>query len=385
MPQYSSPPLDSFKTPGQLIDFLLIQRDWTKRVLAIILGMDESTINKIVAAKRPVDATLALALSEVFDIPAESFLDLQKSWDLTQAKLLSMPDPKRSSRARLFGNLPIGEMIKRGWIDATDVKNVPEVEAGLAKFFGAASSEEIEILPHAAKKTHVNSEATPIQLAWLYRVKEIANEMLVSQFSQFSVENCIARLSELRASVDGIQKVPRILQEAGIRYVIVEALPGSKIDGVCFWLKDTAPVIGMALRYDRIDNFWFVLRHELEHVIQGDGKTMMMLDTELEGSKAGVGADVPEEERIANRAGAEFCVPQHQLDQFIARKSPVFADRDIIGFAKTIKIHPGLVAGQLRFRTGQYKRFTHHLVKVRALFPTSPFIDGWGQIAPVGF
>ncbi len=28
----------------------------------------------------------------------------------------------------------------------------------------------------------------------------------------------------------------------------------------------------MSLRFDRIDNFWFVLRHELEHVIQGHGR-----------------------------------------------------------------------------------------------------------------
>jgi HTH-type transcriptional regulator/antitoxin HigA len=38
---------------------------------------------------------------------------------------------------------------------------------------------------------------------------------------------------------------------------------------MCLWLNDgTSPVIGMSLRFDRIDNFWFVLRHELEHVIQ---------------------------------------------------------------------------------------------------------------------
>ena len=374
-----------FKTPGQLIESLLAEREWTKRILSIILEIDESTINKIISAKRSVDAPLALELAEVFGVEAEVFLDLQKSWDLTQAKLLSMPNQGRKNRAQLFGKLPISEMIKRGWIEADDARNVPQVEAALAKFFGAASAAEIEILPHAAKKMQVNSDPTPMQLAWLYRVKEIASEMLVSKYSQEAVEQCIARLSAMRDSTELINKVPRILQEAGIRFVIVEALPGSKIDGVCFWLKDTAPVIGMSLRYDRIDNFWFVLRHELEHVRKGEGRGAMMMDTELEGAKAGVGPDVPEEERSANAAAAEFCVPQRSLDQFIARKSPVFSDRDIIGFSRTIKVHPGIVAGQLRYRTGQYSRFTSHIAKVRSLFTTSPFIDGWGAVAPVGF
>ena len=56
---------------------------------------------------------------------------------------------------------------------------------------------------------------------------------------------------------------------------------------------------------------------------------------------AGTGADIPEEERVANEAAAEFCVPQKQLKQFIQVKSPFFAERDIRGFAATYKIYPG--------------------------------------------
>ena len=43
----------------------------------------------------------------------------------------------------------------------------------------------------------------------------------------------------------------------------------------------------MTLRFDRIDNFWFVLRHELEHVIQKHGQSAVMLDVELEGDRCG--------------------------------------------------------------------------------------------------
>src|SRR5205814_240398 len=129
------------------------------------------------------------------------------------------------------------------------------------------SPEQIEVLPHAAKKTLVNGTVTPAQLAWLYRVREIADELLVARYSPEAVQQAIEKLSVLRSSPEDTRKVPRILQDAGIRYVVVESLPCSKIDGVCFWLNDSSPVIGMSLRFDRIDNFWFVLRHELEHVL----------------------------------------------------------------------------------------------------------------------
>lgn len=158
---------------------------------------------------------------------------------------------------------------------------------------------------------------------------------------------------------------------------------GYKIDGVAFWLDDKSPVIGMSIRFDRIDNFWFVLRHELEHVIQKHGQSAVMLDANLEGDRAGTGTDIPEEERVANAAAAEFCVPQAQLKKFVQVKSPIFAERDIRGFAATYKIHPGLVAGQLQHKTKRYDLFRNHLVKIRSVVVPNAMVDGWGDVAPI--
>lgn len=109
-----------------------------------------------------------------------------------------------------------------------------------------------------------------------------------------------------------------------------------------------------------------------------------MLDAELEGERAGTGPNIAEEERIANKAAANFCVPGNTMDSFIARKAPLFSERDIIGVARTLNIHPGLVAGQLQHRTGRYDRFRQHLVKIRSTISPSAMVDGWGDIAPVG-
>lgn len=371
-------------TPGQLLQDLLTACGWSQRILAIVLEVDESVISKILAGQRAVDAPTAIALSELFAVPAERFLELQKSYDLAQARIVTRADPGRMNRAHLFGKLPITEMMKRGWIDSNDIRDVAKVEASLRKFFHANSTNEIEILPHAAKKTNVSGDATPVQLAWLYRVKEISQEMLVARYSPDCAKEVIAKLKPLLSSVEAARKVPRILAEAGIRFVIVESLPGAKIDGVCFWTEGGSPVIGMSLRYDRIDNFWFVLRHELEHVKQGHGRETVMLDAELEGDRAGTGDLVALEERIANQAAADFCVPQKSLDGFVARKSPFFAERDVIGFARTMQIHPGLVAGQLQRKINRYDRFRNHLAKIRSAVAPSAMVDGWGDVAPVG-
>jgi len=374
---------EDYKTPGQLIDDLLAKRGWTKRILAIILEMDETAVSKIISGKRAVDADLSLILSELFDVPAKEFLELQQKYDLAKAQIVSRPDPQRSARAHLFGDLPITQMIKRGWIEADSIKDVPQVEKALTKFFNASSVEEIEILPYAAKKTQTFMPVTSSQLAWIYRVKQIASEMIVGQYTKTAVNGALSKLKNLMHATEETRKVPRILAECGIRYVIVEALPSSKIDGVCFWLDENSPVIAMSLRYDRIDNFWFVLRHELEHVLLGHGKNAIMLDVELVGEKAGSNTNIADEERVANEAAANFCVPQKRLNSFIARKAPFFRENDMLGLANVLCVHPGILAGQIQHKTERYNLFRKYQVKIRHLVIPSAMVDGWGNIAPV--
>ena len=252
------------------------------------------------------------------------------------------------------------------------------------RFFQVNRIEDIEFLPFAAKKTHVNTPLTAGQLAWLYRVKKIASEMLVARYSPAAIPAAIAKMKALLSAPEEARKVPRILAESGVRFLIVEALPSSKIDGVCFWLNEVSPVVALSMRYDRIDNFWFVLRHEIEHVQRRHGLSTVMFDAELEGERAGVGSSVDQEERVANEAAAEFCVPKKMMDAFIARKAPFFREPDILAFAKIIRAHPGLIAGQLRRRTGRYDRFVNHLVKVRSIVAPNAITDGWGDVAPLG-
>lgn len=371
-------------TPGQLIAELLDDRNWTQETLAVVLEKSVSWVNKIIAGKLGVTTETALALEDTFGVDADKFLELQRQYDLAIARLSVRPDKGRATRAALFGDLPVNEMVKRGWISPENPQNLREIEQTLVKFFGVNTPDEIEVLPHAAKKTMVNTEPTPAQLAWLYRVKSIAEEQLVAKYSPKALKAALSKLHKLTVAPEEARKAPRILAECGVRFVIVESLPSAKIDGVCFWLDDESPVVGLSMRHDRIDNFWFVLRHELEHVLQGHGRTEMILDTELEGARAGTDADIPEEERVANAAAQEFCVPRDKMDGFIARKAPFFSERDLLGFAKLLGVHPGLVAGQLQYRTGRYDRFRPHLVKIRDNVRTGAAVDGWGDPYPVG-
>jgi HTH-type transcriptional regulator / antitoxin HigA len=381
-----------FRTPGQLIENLLAERDWDQKFLAFWLKVSETVVSRMISGGRSVDAEMALRLSDVFGVPAERFMSLQQAYDLNKAKLINIPDPALAARAELFGKLPITDMIKRGWIKADSVKDVKTVERELKRFFGVQDLSEVELLPHAAKKTVVvgasNEQRTSdAQIAWLYQVKKMAEQLLMtSRYSEISARRAINELKPLMLTPESTRKVPRILADAGIRFVIVETIGPAKIDGAALWLDADSPVIAMTLRHDRIDNFWFTLRHEIEHIFRMHGRDdeqQITLDFELEGAKAGVGQNVPEEERIANTAAKNFGFTEDYLSKFIARKSPFFREADVLGFANTVKAHPGIVVGRLQHATERYDLLRKHLVNVRRNVVAEAMVDGWGEVAPV--
>jgi HTH-type transcriptional regulator/antitoxin HigA len=360
-------------SPADIIRHEMKKRGWSQADLAFVLGVTSSSINPILSGKRGVSPEMAKALAGALDISPERFAVAQAAWELRQAR---DPDPGVLARARIQSQYPLREMMRRGWIkeDAAGV----ELETQLCRFFNVDSLAEVPYLAHSAKRTEY-SHIPPAQLAWLFRVHHIAREMPTPLYVPSQLAATVERMRDLLGNPEDTRHIPRMLHEAGVRFAIVEGLPGSKIDGVCFWLNKGAPVIGMSLRFDRIDNFWFVLRHECAHVLHGHGQAAAIVDASLEE----LTLDLSEEERIANSEAAEFCVSQEKIRSFYQRKKPLFTEREVLAFSKIMKVHAGLVVGQLQRMAGRYDLLRKHLVSVRKYIAGSALVDGWGDVIPV--
>lgn len=364
--------------PGTRLRAMLEERGWTQRDLVFVLGCAPKTISQIINGRGGVSPAMSKALGAVFEVPPNFFAEAQMSFDLACA---DDPDPAMTARALVQKSYPIREMMKRGWID-DDPDNV---SAGLSSLFGESGMSAELNLPHAARKTDYAAEIPPAQLAWIFRVRQVAKAITVPRFSAQKLRSAIERMRDLLIEPEEARHAPKMLHDCGVRLVVVETLPGAKIDGVCLWLSDTAPVIGMSLRHDRLDNFWFVIRHEIEHVLRGDGKATAvgMVDAALDGEDAGDAADKPPHEIIADAAAADFCVPEPKRSSFLRRKAPFYYERDLIAFAKVNQIHPGLIVGQIQRATGRWGYLKKYQVPIRPHVLPNAIVDGFGQSVPL--
>ncbi len=362
--------------PGEFIREELDSRGWTQGDLAQIMDRPLRLINELVAGKKQVTPETARGLARAFgDGDPLYWMNLDAAYRLRQLE----PDEDVSvdRRAKLYSKFPVRELMKRKWIEPS--KNLDVVEHRVCRFFGIKDVDERPVFAHAAKAVQYD-ERTALQWAWLFRAKELAEGTHSSPYSERKLRESLSKLRTLLVAPEEIRQVSRILAEVGVRFVVVEFLPGAKIDGAAFWLNDT-PVIALSIRFDRLDNFWFVLRHEIEHVLNRDG--LVTVDVELTEQLQRKDALRPEEIK-ANTAAAEFLIPKSELDSFITRVRPLYSEQRILLFAKRIGVHPGLVVGQLQFRDEvPYTHFHKHLMKIREIVTQSSVTDGWGTVPPM--
>ncbi|HUT73484.1 MAG TPA: HigA family addiction module antitoxin [Armatimonadota bacterium] len=361
--------------PGEFIKEELEARDWSQVELAEIIGREPKVVSDLVRGKRAVTPEIAKALGDAFGTSAQFWMNLQSSYELWRAK---DADDAIARRARLYALAPIKEMVKRHWLEMSE--SVAVLEERVRRFFSIQTLDEPIHFPHAARRG--TKEITPSQEAWLFRARQLAHAAPASPFSARSFNNGLNELKGLLHSAQEVRHVPRVLAEAGIRFLVLEHLPQTRIDGVAFWLDDRSPVIVVSLRYKRIDWFWYTLCHELCHVARRDGlRHDVMLDTDIVGNEVESVAD--EAEREADHFATAFLVSPSDLDDFIQRTRPLYGRQKIIGFASRIGVHPGIVVGQLQFR-GEVPWSAHRqlLEEVRPIVIGSALTDGWDQGAP---
>ena len=344
-------PEKEFQDAVEAIKFYMEAQGLTQKDLVPMIG-SRSKVSEVLSGTRGITMSMARALHRHLGIPADVLL---KEPVLRSGEA----DPEIDWR-----RFPLSQMAKRGWIrDSGDLrKNAKEL---VTELMHKAGHRQVAALYRKNDQNRANAKTNPYALnAWCWQILAQSNEKDRVQAVQ-SFENRFELMSEvakLSPATDGPLRAVDFLAEQGIAVEIARHLPGTHLDGAAMKSSDGLPVIGLTLRYDRVDHFWYTLEHELAHALYHlDENSGPFFDD--------LGLDSAEDkEAAADKKARESLIP---TDVWISsevgtKRSPMA----VIGLAHELGIHPAIVAGRARYEHQDYRRLSQLLGSgtVRDLF-----------------
>ena len=354
--------------PGEYIQEEMEARGWGQEDLAQVLGISRRQIANLLSGASALTPDVAVALGQAFKQDPVTWMNLQVTYELA---LAANKERDTARCAAIFNKVPIRELKKRCWLPNVD--DIDELESSVCKLLRITSIDQEPQLAIAARKSTNYGYENSAQVAWYMRARALAERVPASSYQESNLEHGLAELLKLSRAPEDARRIPHFLGEMGIRLVLLQHLAKTKVEGVAFWLDDVSPVIALSLRYDRIDNLWFNLFHELVH-LKYRHSSPIDTDAEMKGD------GMPPMELTANAEAANYLVPQERMESFVRRMRPLYYQTRVIQFAQSLGIHPGIVVGQLHNR-GELKpsQLRKLLFPVRTFLLGQTITDGWGN------
>ena len=333
-----------YPSPIAAIEFRMDQAGLRPADLASFIG-SRAKVSEVLSGKRAITMPMARALHEHLGIPADVLL---------QKPDVDLDDPWVDMD---WSRFPVRSMAKLGWIqDRPDpAVSAEHVMRGLIDRAGG-----LEVAGGALyrKNDHAraNAKTDPYALkAWCWQILARANEDLPKVgYERGTVTlDFLTQVARLSWSEDGPRLAKELLVKRGISLVIEKHLPRTYLDGVALRLGDGRPVIGLTLRYDRIDNFWFCLLHELAHVgrhMDNDRGEAFVDDFTLRNLE---GRREDPRETQADEWAEEALVPRSVWEASAVRDRPTAMA--VMNLANALQVHPVIVAGRVRYERKNYR------------------------------
>ena len=261
-----------------------------------------------------------------------------------------------------WDKFPIKEMLIRKWLLSGNIDPISAIKAWFTDIFG---NEQYELALHRKFHFNGNSPNEYSLLAWqiqvLTKAKEITKQYKIPKFNKDT--SWLNQLASISTSPKGPLEAQEFLLSKGIILIVEPHLPSTYLDGAAMLLPNTSiPVIGLTLRHDRLDNFWFVLFHELGHIfLHLNEERTAIVDEDV-----GIAADQIEIE--ADNFALNNLIPPEQWDMCMCR---FYINEDALNEdAKNLDIHPSIIAGRIRKENNNYQIFNGQigLKQVRKLF-----------------
>lgn len=275
---------------GGIVKKEMEARGWSQSDLAEITGVSIKTINQIINNRQIMTPDNAILLGKAFNTDPVFWMNLDATFQIENKKETRDEKGKiAEKKAALQKIMPFAEIKKKGWF-CTAMSTLDEIETGCLDLFGTTQiPEEINgnDLKACARRTRKDNQYTERNCnAWYMFAKYFAENIKVKNYSPDDFKKIVENISSYTRRPEGVKQFIRDINDVGVGFFMLDHLEKTYLDGASF-ISNGHPFITYTGRYDRIDNFWFVMAHESAHILNdyeymGKGPFLDDLDMETE-------------------------------------------------------------------------------------------------------
>jgi plasmid maintenance system antidote protein VapI len=347
MPEEKDFTPDWVSPPGDTIVEILERRNLSPEHFAERIGRAPDEVAKLIDGVERITIETARKLESVLGASVAFWMIRESQYREDQARVAI--DAGSDSSERWLADLPLTDMRAFGWIspgspagaftECLRFFDVPNLETWRGKYSG--------VLRQVAFKT---SRFFPPSLgataAWLRRAEIEADSMKCEPWNPECFRSALVEMRQLTRKKDPDVFIPELRRQCakcGVAVVILRAPAGCRASGATRFLARDKALLLLSFRYLSDDYFWFTLFHEAGHLLLHSRKAVFLEDHDVARTK---------EEDEANQFAADVLIPPEFRKGMLNLPVNGF---DVIRFAKTVGVSPGIIVGQLQYSG----RFTH--------------------------
>ena len=325
-----------------------IAKRLSQRDLAKMLGLKEQQIQRYEAG-----SYASASLRRLAEVARALDLEISEIAEVSTA----LPR-ENTGEGRLpvnWSEFPFQEMYRKNWFESFFAGSLDDARSNAEELLRKFVHRTLQRSVPAFLRAHVRVGSRFNRwafFAWQCRVVARAKKQPLEKAFRIreASEEWLGELVCCSRFPDGPRRAERYLIASGIHFVVEPHLQHTYLDGAALLMPGGIPVVALTLRYDRLDNFWFVLLHEVLHVIRHlrKGKTECFLDN--------LDIEPDQVEREADQLAGEALIPKKVWETALARY--LRSEESIVGLAKEVGISPAIVAGRIRREANNYTILT---------------------------
>ncbi len=251
------------------VSFAVVLKDYlnenniSNKEFAARIGITPKHLIDILSGEVELSTSIIQSISVVTNIPVDYIIKFEENHRM-ENEIEKFLNEKNISLTQYLNKFSYRELLKNKWIQFVHVDDKMTTLMDILKYLRVSKPDILYKLDKNILYKSKNDKPELLMI-WLERCYRIAKDQKVAAYNKDNIELIVDYINTCAKNGEFSEKdLIKTFNKYGIKLVIQEDLPGSKIRGAFKVNKDT-PSIYITYKHKRIADIYFALLHELAH------------------------------------------------------------------------------------------------------------------------